>query len=326
MPRNATASCHDSSETMAGRAAIHHTGAKMLDINSCALCYCLKQLTFEQQVTAATHLQRLFRGWRQRVINRLNAMKYEIERARARAIEKAWKQARKEIKKTDKGLKGVAKIKWDAKVRMKQVKMRASGEKVKRSEVLEVFAAQRAEVLVAAVNAKYDKRQRRREIKLQRMFFHRTGQFETLVFNEEEEEAEEVGDDFDPDAIVGDDDEDDVAGGDDSTDQRKSTAAGRRASITRSLVAGDELSVGGEPHDPDDATDDALDAEVVEDDMQTRASSVRARQDNAKRSSASKEDRGSDGDSAGAGEARALIDPRTDRQKVRDASTCMSMT
>ena len=36
------------------------------------------QLTREKQWKAAVEIQRTFRGWRTRVINRLNAMKYEV--------------------------------------------------------------------------------------------------------------------------------------------------------------------------------------------------------------------------------------------------------
>jgi IQ calmodulin-binding motif len=47
----------------------------------------------QKQETAAVHIQKVFRGWRQRVYNRLNALKYEVERKRERALAKCRNKA-----------------------------------------------------------------------------------------------------------------------------------------------------------------------------------------------------------------------------------------
>ena len=57
--------------------------------------YTYHQSTVQQrQLTAATNIQRVFRGWRHRVVERVNALKYDLERRRQRAVVKAWKRAR----------------------------------------------------------------------------------------------------------------------------------------------------------------------------------------------------------------------------------------
>jgi hypothetical protein len=47
----------------------------------------------QKQDGAALHIQRVFRGWRQRVYNRLNALKYEVEKKRERALAKCHSKA-----------------------------------------------------------------------------------------------------------------------------------------------------------------------------------------------------------------------------------------
>jgi hypothetical protein len=49
------------------------------------------------QERAALHFQRVFRGWRQRMYNRVNALKYDVLNRRERAVAKAWVKARRTV-------------------------------------------------------------------------------------------------------------------------------------------------------------------------------------------------------------------------------------
>ena len=53
-----------------------------------------------KQERCAVRIQCTFRGWRQRMYNQVNALKYDILQRRERAIAKAWQKARQLV--TDK--------------------------------------------------------------------------------------------------------------------------------------------------------------------------------------------------------------------------------
>ncbi len=48
----------------------------------------------QRQQDAVINIQRVFRGWRQRMYERVNALRYDLERRKQRAVAKAWKRAR----------------------------------------------------------------------------------------------------------------------------------------------------------------------------------------------------------------------------------------
>lgn len=57
---------------------------------------------------------------------------------------------------------GVARLKWDAKVRMKQAKLRAAGEIMDRQQVVEVIVGESVEAAQAGVRDRFDEIARER--------------------------------------------------------------------------------------------------------------------------------------------------------------------
>jgi len=100
--------------------------------------------------------------WRAKV-GRLKA-EYEAKRAAffaawETALEESTAKVRDEFRKRDEQEAGVARMKWDAAVRMKQVKLKVQRESISRSQVIELMVKEEASVAIEQVNAHFTEMQ-----------------------------------------------------------------------------------------------------------------------------------------------------------------------
>ena len=69
-------------------------GSALSSALSYGKAYDRRDVLRQKQAAAALRIQAVFRGWRQRVYNNINALRYEVMKRKDRAIAKAWKKAK----------------------------------------------------------------------------------------------------------------------------------------------------------------------------------------------------------------------------------------
>eukprot|EP00903_Cladosiphon_okamuranus_P019664 g18076.t2 len=110
---------------------------------------------------AAIKIQNIFRGKLARQAAESIAKRHAFLCARAMALEDTRQRVAAEIWKKEAG-SGVGRLKWDAKVRMKQAKLRAAGENVDRQEVVEAIIEESIQAAQHGVVERFDEIARER--------------------------------------------------------------------------------------------------------------------------------------------------------------------
>ncbi|CAN0309460.1 unnamed protein product, partial [Ectocarpus sp. 12 AP-2014] len=107
------------------------------------------------RIKAVTKIQNLFRGRLARQAAERMAKKQAFFCARAMAVEDTRQRIAAEIWKRE-AASGVGRLKWDAKVRMKQGKLRAAGENVDRQQVVEAIIEESVQAAQDGVMERFD--------------------------------------------------------------------------------------------------------------------------------------------------------------------------
>ncbi|CBJ26303.1 Hypothetical leucine rich repeat protein [Ectocarpus siliculosus] len=107
------------------------------------------------RIKAVTKIQNLFRGKQARQAAERMAKKQAFLCARAMAVEDTRQRIAAEIWKRE-AASGVGRLKWDAKVRMKQAKLRAAGENVDRQQVVEAIIEESVQAAQDGVMERFD--------------------------------------------------------------------------------------------------------------------------------------------------------------------------
>ncbi|CAM9237325.1 unnamed protein product, partial [Ectocarpus sp. 13 AM-2016] len=107
------------------------------------------------RIKAVTKIQNLFRGKLARQAAERMAKKQAFLCARAMAVEDTRQRIAAEIWKRE-AASGVGRLKWDAKVRMKQAKLRAAGENVDRQQVVEAIIEESVRAAQDGVMERFD--------------------------------------------------------------------------------------------------------------------------------------------------------------------------
>jgi hypothetical protein len=122
---------------------------------------CLTYQVDKQRTEAAIKIQSVMRSYAERKLAELAAKKQAYGEAREAAVKEMKEKVVKEFKKRESGT-GVGKMKWDAQVRMRQAKLRASGQAVSRSDTVMIMleeAIEKAKIDILEKFAKIEEKE-----------------------------------------------------------------------------------------------------------------------------------------------------------------------
>jgi hypothetical protein len=108
----------------------------------------------EEELHAVVKIQSLFRSRRDRRIAEIAAKQQAFGEAKECAINEMKKKIMEEFRNRETGF-GVGKLKWDAQVRMRQAKIRTSGQSVNRSETVMIMMEEAISRALEEIEAKF---------------------------------------------------------------------------------------------------------------------------------------------------------------------------
>jgi hypothetical protein len=117
---------------------------------------CLSYQKQRHRTEAATYIQSVVRSFAERKLAEMAAKKQAYAEARETATKEMRDKVVREFKKRESG-SGVGKMKWDAQVRMRQAKLRASGQAVSRSDTVMIMLEEAIEKATADILEKFQK-------------------------------------------------------------------------------------------------------------------------------------------------------------------------
>lgn len=147
-------------------------------------CYYFYSIPLRRaQIAAAVGLQRIFRGWSYRMNEQKRVIHSDIENMRRAALDRARRHSEREITKLD-SREGTEKIKWDAAIRLRQSKMMYSDIKITRAQLILLIMEERYQEYAAKINAKYNKKSRKRMRKLNSLKLKELAEFKATEDDE----------------------------------------------------------------------------------------------------------------------------------------------